>query len=333
MLICRTPFRVSLFGGGTDFPEWFEKYHDGITFSFSIDKYCYTHIRELPKLFPFNYRLRYFKDEAVNKISEIKHPTIKLVLKKMFKKKNLELFYTSDIPGMSGLGSSSAFTVSLIKLINTLNEKNLTKSELATQAVELERKGLKEIVGFQDQYACAFGGFNKIIYSKNGVKVSKVNFPKKKIKELISNCLLVYSGLQRKSQSIEKDKIKNIKKNYSYFLEMLKITKEAEKIFKKNISETSLKEISNLLKDSWEIKKKFSSLVTNHEVDSLYKFGLKNGACAGKLLGAGGGGFVLFLTENLYNQKKLIKKLKNKIFFKVNLDEDGSKIIYQDNKF
>lgn len=332
MLICRTPFRVSLFGGGTDFPEWFKNSYAGMTVSFSINKYCYTQIRELPKLFPYNYRLRYFKDETVNKISDIQHPTIKLVLKKMYKKKNLELFYSSDIPGMSGLGSSSAFTVSLIQLMNSLNSKIITKKKLAEQAVEIERKDLKEKVGLQDQYACAFGGFNKIEYNKNRVKVSKVSLSKKKVKELIDNCLLVYSGLQRKSQLIEKDKIKNIKKNHFYFLEMLSIAKEAAKILDNNNNRYII-ELSKLLQESWNIKKKFSKLVTNQKVDNLYEFGLRNGATAGKLLGAGGGGFVLFLTNNIYSQNKLIKKLKNKIFFKIDLDQDGSKIIYNDGRF
>ena len=182
MILCKTPLRVSLFGGGTDFPSWFNK-HSGMTISIAIDKFCYILIRELPKTFRFKYRLRYFKTETSNNISNIKHPSIKAILKKYnFTKTNFEIYHSSDIPGLSGLGSSSAFTVSLINSIHAWNYIYLSKKKLSEKAIYVERNLLKESVGYQDQYSSAFGGINVIKYSKKKIDVKplKILASKKK---------------------------------------------------------------------------------------------------------------------------------------------------------
>ena len=182
MILCKTPLRVSLFGGGTDFPTWFNK-HNGMTISMAIDKYCYILIRELPKTFPFKYRLRYFKTETPKSISDVRHPSIKAILKKYnIRNCNFEIYHSSDIPGLSGLGSSSAFTVSLINSIHEWNNIHLSKKKMSEKAIYVERNLLKESVGYQDQYSSAFGGFNVIKYSRKniGVKPLKIQASKRK---------------------------------------------------------------------------------------------------------------------------------------------------------
>lgn len=327
MLICKTPFRVSLFGGGTDHPSWFQK-NRGYTISFTIDKYCYVAFRSLPKLFKHNYRLRYFKNERVRKISDIKHPSIKAVFKKYLKKNiSAEVVHSSDIPGLSGLGSSSAFTVSLIKLLSKFNKLEFSKKRIAQDSIYLERKILKENVGCQDQYACSFGGFNLIKYKKNKINLKKVNILGKNRKKLIDNLLLVYSNINRKSDPIEKDKIKNLKANKKILNELNFNTIKGKKLLETKLN-ISLEKVAELLNQNWSLKKKLSNLVSNTKIDRLYNFGMKNGAIGGKLLGAGGGGYVLFLTKNQNYQKRLIKKLGKRVYFKFDIDHKGSEIIY-----
>ena len=328
MLICKTPFRISLFGGGTDFPIWFDK-NNGMTISMSIDKYCYVTLRKLPPTFPFKYRLRYFKTETAKKISNIRHPSIKAILNNYDTTNNsLEIFHSSDIPGLSGLGSSSAFTVSLINLIYQYNKKILSKKELAKKAIYVERELLKESVGYQDQYSCAYGGFNVIKYSKNSVLVKPLKISERKKQYIIKNSLIVYSDIQRKAEPIEKDKIKNIKKNQKVLHEIYQISLQAKSILESN-SISFLNDISKLMNKSWELKKSLSTKVSNSKIEDLYNFGIKNGAIGGKLLGAGGGGYILFLSKNENDQKKLIRKLRNKVFFKLALNEHGSEITYK----
>ena len=328
MILCKTPLRVSLFGGGTDFPSWFNK-HSGMTISIAIDKFCYILIRELPKTFRFKYRLRYFKTETPNNLSNIKHPSIKAILKKYnFTKTNFEIYHSSDIPGLSGLGSSSAFTVSLINSIHAWNYIHLSKKKLSEKAIYVERNLLKESVGYQDQYSSAFGGINVIKYSKKKIDVKPLRILASKKKKILKNSLIVFSGIQRKADPIEKDKQKNINKNYKYLTELNKISLEAKKILESN-NKNFLVEIGKLLNKSWNIKKRLSHLVSNPKIEKLYNFGINNGAIGGKLLGAGGGGYILFLTENEKNQRRLIKSLKNNVHFKISENHKGSEIIYK----
>ena len=218
MIICRTPLRISLFGGGTDFEEWFNN-NDGIVISMAINQYCYATLREIPDIHPFKYRLRYFKNEFTKSINQIRHKSIKAVLKKFDKrKKSLEIIHSADLPALSGLGSSSAFTASLINLIYTNNQEQISKRELANKSVYIEKKILKESVGYQDQFASSFGGFNIINFSKKKISVNSINISQDKIKKLLDNMVLYFTGLQRHAQVIERNKIENLNKN-EYFLE------------------------------------------------------------------------------------------------------------------
>ena len=328
MIICRTPLRISLFGGGTDFEEWFEN-NEGMVISMSINQYCYATLREIPDIHPFKYRLRYFKNESTNSIKEIKHKSIKAVLNNFDKRKNcLEIIHSADLPALSGLGSSSAFTVSLINLIYTNNQESITKRELANKSVYVEKKVLKEFVGYQDQFACSFGGFNIINFSQKKISVNPINIPQDKINGLLDNMILYFTGLQRHAQIIEKEKIKNINKNENFLKELHVNTLQAKDILYSK-KKSFLIEISKLLNQSWELKKKLSPGVSNKKIDELINLGLRNGASGAKLLGAGGGGFILYLTKNKVEKRKLVKKLSKFKVVNFKIDELGSQILYR----
>ena len=327
MIICRTPLRISLFGGGTDFEEWFNK-NNGIVISMAINKYCYGTLREIPNIHPFKYRLRYFKNEFTKSINKIKHKSIKAVIKNFDKRnKSLEIIHSADLPALSGLGSSSAFTVSLINLIYSNNNKKITKKELASKAVFIEKKYLKESVGYQDQFASAYGGFNIIKFSKRKISVSPLDISENKIKMLLDNMILYFTGYQRHAQVIERKKIKNIEKNKNHLKELYNIGLEAKKLLYSK-RKTFLNEFSELLNKSWKLKKKLSPGVTNKKIDHLIDLGLKNGATGAKLLGAGGGGFILYLTKDKYQKKKLLNKLSKFKIVNFKIDESGSQILY-----
>ena len=328
MIICRTPLRISLFGGGTDFEEWFNK-NDGIVISMAINQYCYATLREVPDIHPFKYRLRYFKNEFTNSINQIRHKSIKAVLKNFDKrKKSLELIHSADLPALSGLGSSSAFTASLINLVYTNNQEQISKRELANKSIYIEKKILKESVGYQDQFASSFGGFNIISFSKKKISVNPINISQEKIKNLLDNMVLYFTGLQRHAQVIEKNKIKNLDKNEEFLKEIFRNAIQAKNILysKKKLF---LPKIGSLLYKSWKLKKKLSPKVSNKKIDKLINYGLKNGACGAKLLGAGGGGFILYLTNNQTQKKKLIKKLSKFKIIDFKIDELGSQILYR----
>lgn len=310
MIITRSPFRISFFGGGTDFPEWF-KDNNGLVLSTSIDKYCYVILRELPPFFSFKYRLRYFKTETANKINEIKHPSIRAIIEKYHNKKcGLEIVHNADVPALSGLGASSAFTSALIKGVLKFNDKNISKINLAKACIDIEKNILKESCGFQDQYACSIGGFNSISFKKENISIKKIDLQNRK-RDLEQLSTIFFTGISRIGNKLEKEKIKNLMLNKSYFEEIYSIALEAQKLlFQKNSTYNFINEFSNLMRENWKIKQKLAKNVSNKKIDQIYNFGIKNGACAGKILGAGGGGFVLFLSKTTSEKKKLIKKMK-----------------------
>jgi len=330
MIISRTPFRISFFGGGTDYPEWFTK-NNGSVISTTIDKFCYISLRSLPPFFKYNYRLRYFKKEEVKKISDIKHPSIRESLKYLDfdKNQNLEIVHSADLPALSGLGSSSTFTVSLLHALHTFKNENVTKKQLSMEAIHVERNLIKEKVGSQDQTAAAFGGINHIVFEHNGnLKVNNIFLSKEQIIELEVNSILLFTGLQRKANSIAKDKVKNIaedKTNY-HLSSMMKLTEQAlnEIFFKKKLD---FKKFGEALKEQWELKKKLSNKVTNYQIDKIFSEAYSKGAYGGKILGAGGGGFVLFLVPK-NKQKSFLKHFAKYLYVPFKVDNSGSQIIY-----
>ena len=329
MIICRAPFRISYFGGGTDFPDWYNNYGDGLVLSTSINKYCHVFLRTLPPFFSFNYRLRYFNTETVRDIKEIKHLSIKAILSQYHKQKKvgLEIIHYADLPALSGLGASSAFTNALIHSIYEYNDNKISKKNLAKKSIFIEKKILSEDCGCQDQYATALGGFNEIIFKKENISLRSLNIKKEKKKKLEENTVIFFTGISRIANKIEREKIKNIKKKLDYYKEIYQISSEARSVFCSKNTYNFLDDISKLLNESWRLKKSLSNNVTINKINDIYTTALKNGAMAGKILGAGGGGFVMFITKNSTDKKKLIKFLNKLRHVNFKFENDGTKII------
>lgn len=331
MIISRTPFRISFFGGGTDYPEWFQK-NNGYTISTTIDKYCYINLRNLPPFFDYKYRFRYFKKEEINKISQIDHPSIKHCLKYMgFEniKNGLEIVHHADLPALSGLGSSSTFTVGLLNTLYAYKNMFVTKKKLAMDAIHVERNLIGEKVGSQDQTAASFGGLNFSTFESNGnIKVETISISSKSIQEIENNSMLFFTGLQRSANTISKDKVKNMKEekiNLNLY-KIQKITHHAlQEIFMKK--KIDFKLFGQALSEQWNEKKNLSLKVSNEKIDEIYKTAIKSGAYGGKLLGAGGGGFFIFIVPK-QKQLKLKKKLSKLLHVPFRVDNTGSQIIY-----
>lgn len=323
MIISKTPFRISFFGGGSDYPDWYLE-NGGRVLSTTINKYLYISLKELPKFFPHNYRISYSRIECVNNISEIKHIAVREVLKRYLNKYKCEINCISDLPARSGIGSSSTFSVGLLNAVYNFQGKKISKKDLYKKAIHLERNILNENVGSQDQVAAAVGGLNSIEFNKNGkIHIRKINCKRSRVIEFQNKLLLFYTGKQRKASSIAKEHINTIKKktvNMSYFSDL---ALEAEKIF---LSNKNLDILGELLHESWEKKKKISTKISSSKIDEYYHIAKKSGALGGKILGAGGGGFLLIFCNE--KKKNIIKKnlnfLENIDF---SLEKEGSRII------
>ena len=323
MIISKTPFRISFFGGGSDYPDWYLK-NGGRVLSTTINKYLYISLKKLPKFFPHNYRISYSRVECVKKVSDIKHIAIREVLKRNLNRIKCEINCISDLPARSGIGSSSTFSVGLLNAVYNFNRKKISKENLYKKAIYLERDILNENVGSQDQIAAAVGGLNSIEFNKNGkIHIRKINCKKSRIIEFQNKLLLFYTGKQRKASSIAKEHIDTIKKkklDMSYFSNL---ALEAEKIL---LSNKNLDILGELLHESWEKKKKISTKISSSKIDDYYNIAKKSGALGGKILGAGGGGFLLIFCNE--KKKNIIKKNLN---FLENIDfsfeAKGSRII------
>ncbi len=330
MIIARSPLRISFFGGGTDFPEWYLD-NSGEVISTTIDKYTYVLLKRLPPFFNFKYRLRYFQNEFTKSIHQIKHPTIKAILADIHDDRSgLDISHNSDLPAQSGLGSSSAFTVALIQAMYSLNQKIISKYELAEKATFIEQNILNESVGSQDQFASSFGGFNSIKFRKNNRKIiTPISISQKRMKKILDSSLLFFTGFSRNANRIEKDKLKNLDKNSNLLSHINSITQEAKNILYSDCSDNKMiHQISKLLDETWKIKKNLSAKVSDSKIDHIFDTAKKNGALSGKLLGAGGGGFVLFLTKNNKDRMNLTKKFSKLKRVNFGFDTIGSQILY-----
>ena len=320
MIISKTPYRISFFGGGSDYPEWYKKY-GGEVISTTINKYVYITVRPLPSFFDHNYRIVYSEQESVSKLSEIKHKPVREIIKYFKIKYGLEIHYDGDLPAKSGVGSSSAFVVGLVNAINELKNLDISKFNLAKKSVYLETKILKEVVGSQDQVACAYGGFNNIIFKKDGTFiVKKIKINNKKIRELENNLFLVYSKIQRTAEIVAKSFVQNLTNNKIYEMEKINSLVKDAKYILKNMD---LDNFGNLLNESWEFKKRLSDIVSNNHLDDLYEYAIKSGASGGKLLGAGGGGFFIFYVKK-NKQKIFLNKMKKSLIIPFKFEKQGS---------
>jgi len=324
MIITRTPFRISFFGGGTDYPVWYKK-HGGKVLSTSIDKYCYLTCRFLSPFLDYNYRVSYAKLEQVRYLNQIDHPSVREVLKFVKLGKGVAISHDSDLPARSGLGSSSSFTVGLLNALYGLRGEITTKSQLALDAVHVEQKKIKENVGSQDQFAAAFGGFNKIEFG--GVQeatVHPITIREKRLKLLQNHLMIFFTGLSRKASVVAGAQIKNTLKKETELREMMFMVDEAVDILNGN---GNIDDFGELLNESWKIKRTLSAKITNSFIDEIYETGLKTGALGGKLLGAGAGGFMLFFIKPEL-QPQLKKKLKKFLHVPFSFDNSGSRVIY-----
>lgn len=323
MIVSRTPYRISFFGGGSDYPDYYLK-NGGKTLGVTIDKYSYLNIRKLPPFFDFKYRVVYSKQESVKHISDIVHPSVRETLKYLNLEYGLSINHDGDIPARSGMGSSSAFTVGLLNGINALNGKISSKEYLAKQAIYIEQQLIKENVGSQDQTFAAYGGLNLIEFLQNGeIVVNPIILNENRMKTLENNIMLFFSGISRFSSDIAKDQVQNININMENITLMKSLVDEAYTIL---ISDESLDKFGELLNYTWKLKKKLSNNITNPTIESMYNKALKAGAIGGKLLGAGGGGFMAFYVP-LEKQLDVKNALKEYLHIPFKFDFDGSKII------
>ena len=328
MIITKTPYRISFFGGGTDLSPWLDQNKSGLVISASIDRYCYITLRHLPEIFDYRYRLRYYQNEQTNNIQHIKHKSIKACLSHLnFNNTPIELVHHGELPSQSGLGSSSTFTVGLLKSLLKYKSKNISKKSLANMAILIEQKKLKESVGIQDHIAASFGGLNCIKMKKNNSfevrPIKNLNASKK----LEKNVVLVFTGLQRNSQPLEKKKSAKIKKGQSSVeLEnILAITKQA--VSEINSANFSLKYFGQMLNENWKYKKQMHNLISNRTIDSIYEKVMSLGAYGGKLLGSGNGGFLLFICSNQV-KIKIEEIFSNRVIKNIKFDTKGSHILY-----
>ncbi len=325
MIISKTPYRISFFGGGSDYPAWYNEF-GGTVLSTTINKYLYITCRELPGFFDHKYRIVWRKIEMVKDINQIKHPAIRGILKYYKFNKGLEIHYDGDLPARSGMGSSSSFVVGLINALFKLNKNNLNKKELAKKSLFVEQKILNEMVGSQDQIAATYGGFNRIFFNKNNsFKLKKIK-SNKNLKLLEDNLILIYTSMNRNAHDIASSYVKNLKSTKKdYIKEIIDHVEEGEKILKSG----NIDDFGKLLNSAWNIKKQLGKSITNNKIDELYDYALKNGALGGKILGAGGGGFLL-----LYMKKKdrinLLKKNKKIINIPFKFSDTGSEIIFKE---
>lgn len=327
MIISKTPYRISFFGGGSDYPVWYKK-HGGEVISTTIDKYLYISCRQLPNFFEHKYRVVYSKVEEVKNLNSIKHVVVKKALKNFNIKQNLEIHYDGELPSRSGVGSSSSFIVGFLNILNFINNRKIiNQKDLAFQSIKFEQKILKETVGSQDQIACATGGVNNLIFNKEGYSIKKFE-NKNFFKKLNNNLILIYTQKQRYSSNVAKKFVNTItsskKKEIFDILECVKI---AKKLIKNN----DLLGFAELLNYSWQIKKNLHKDISNSFLNDIYDKAIKNGAIGGKILGAGSGGFFLFYVPE-EKQNFFLKKMEKFTSIPFKFETEGSKIIFKDKK-
>ena len=324
MIITRTPYRVSFFGGGTDYPTWYLK-EGGAVLSTTIDKYCYISVRVLPPFFAHRYRLVYSVVENVREISEIRHPAARAVLQWNGNHKGLEIHHDGDLPARSGLGSSSSFTVGLINAVRALDGRLVSKEELARDAIHIEQCVLREPVGSQDQISAAFGGFNRIAFRPDGsFDLQPIILPGERHAELESHLMLFFSGISRYSSEIAQTKIGNIANRTGELSAMYDMVDEAIDILR--TPTVPIAEFGQLLDKAWCLKKRLSDRVSTPLIDDVYAAARRAGAIGGKVLGAGGGGFVLFFVPP-ERQESVRDALKDLIYVPFKLESAGSRIV------
>ncbi len=324
MIISRTPFRVSFFGGGTDYPDWYRE-HGGAVLSTTIDKYCYISVRELPPFFDHRFRIVYSIVENVKQVGEIQHPAVRAVLQCLQVGQGLEIHHDGDLPAQSGLGSSSAFTVGLISAIHALEGRHTSKDALASEAIRIEQAVLREAVGVQDQISTAFGGFNHITFRQGGAyELSPMILSRERLQALQDRLILVFTGKSRVAADIARAQIDNLKNRITELRAVQQMVDQAIGIL--SSPTTDLVEFGRLLNEAWMIKRRLSDRVSTPMIDDVYDAAMRAGAVGGKLLGAGGGGFML-LFVNPEDRARVRGALRDLITVPFRFETSGSRIV------
>lgn len=324
MIITKTPFRMSFFGGGTDMESFFlEK--GGAVISTSFDKYCYVNVRHLPRFFDYSTEISYSKTERVTDVDEILHPAVRNAMK-MLDMHEIRLTYEADLPARSGLGTSSSFAVGMLNAFYALKGKYASKRQLANDAIYLERELCKEAGGWQDQIAASFGGFNRINFNKDGTyDVFPIIISPERKKILDDNLLMFFTGFTRFSSDIQKANSETTDDKNRRLCEMLKLVDEAENILVNK--DRDLDEFGRLLDKTWRLKKGTGQIVSTNNIDSLYEKGIAAGALGGKLLGAGGGGFLIFYVQpEMQNSVKAA--MQDLLYVPFHFEDGGTRVIH-----
>ncbi len=328
MIIIKTPFRISFLGGGTDHPLWYRE-HGGAVISTTINKYAYISCRKMPPFFEWYHKIGYSKIECVNSTEDITHPLVRESLKYMEIKDRMEITYNADLPGRSGLGTSSAFTVGLLQALHGLKGEIISKEKLAWAAIYVEQKMVGDHVGSQDQVIAAYGNLNHIVFGKGDTfQVNPLIIPKARLKNLQDSLMLFFTGISREASEIEKEKLKNIDTKRREFSHLQDLVEEGLNVLNSN---NDLRLFGKLLHEGWILKRSLSRDTSSPKVDEVYDLAIKAGAVGGKLLGAGGGGFVcLFVPPE--KQLKVKETLKKLIHVPFRFENLGSRVIhYQDS--
>lgn len=326
MIISRTPFRISFFGGGTDYPAWYHK-HGGAVLATTINKYCYITCRYLPPFFGHKFRVLWSRIENCQTIDEIVHPAVREVLNYMKIDRGLEIHHVGDLPARSGLGSSSSFIVGLLNALHALKGNMPSKHQMAIESIYIEQKRLKETVGSQDQVLAAHGGFNHVTFMPNGeISVRPIILAPERMRELNDHFMLFYTGVKRTASKIAESYVNNIEEQKRQLRIMKDLLEESVSILSRG---QDINGFGELLHEAWQEKRRLSPLVSNSHVNDIYEKAILAGAIGGKLTGAGGGGFLLLFAPP-DTHKKIREKLNKLIYVPFKFEFSGSRIIFFD---
>ncbi len=323
MIITRTPFRVSFFGGGTDYPAWYRE-HGGAVVSTSIDKYCYITCRYLPPFFEHKSRILYSKVETVDSNGRIEHPAVRGILAHLGIEAGVEIHHDGDLPARTGLGSSSAFAVGLLHALAALTNRMITKMDLAKQAIYIEQEVLKEYVGCQDQVITAVGGFQRIDFAPTGdIDATPVVIDQERIEALQSHLLLYFTGFSRTETAIVREQLERMADKTRELSRMRAMVDESIGIL---TGKGGLDDLGHLLDEGWSLKRGLSSNVSSPAIDEIYEAATSAGALGGKLLGAGGGGFMLLFAPP-ERHARIRERLGKLLRIPFRFEREGTQII------
>jgi len=327
LIISRTPFRISFFGGGTDYPVWYQE-NGGAVLGTTINKYCYITCRYLPPFFEYKHRIVYSQVEAINNTDEISHPSVRETMRYMGIDHGIEIHHDGDLPARTGLGSSSSFTVGLLHALYALKGIVPSKMQLTKEAIHIEREVLEENVGSQDQALAACGGLNRIDFSKDhNIDINPIKIEQRRLELFQNHLMLFFTGFSRTASEIAGEQIRQTPNKKKELVQMLQLVDEAIKVL---IEGNDILDIGKLLHENWKLKRSLTDKISTPYTDFLYDTATKNGAVGGKLLGAGGGGFILFFVAPEL-QSQVTRALSGVLQVPFRFENSGSQIIFSES--